>query len=114
MIEPTTYAKLLENLLKKLGLKVNEEVWDGHKHVDLSIPDGKLDIEVDGIQHLTDPNQIVTDFKRSNYSRDDGYETIHIHNIDLNLRKDAEDIAEAIAKVSEKRENDFDIMANIK
>jgi len=112
MPEPTFYAKKLEVLLKKLGVKVNEEVWDGHKTVDLSVPDGKLDIEVDGLQHLTDPQQIITDFKRSGYSREDGYETIRVHNIDL--EHDAESIASAIAKVSAEREEGLDIMAGIK
>lgn len=111
MPKPTFYAKKLEGLLKKLGIKVNEEVWDGYKTVDLSIPNSKLDIEVDGLHHLTDPNQIIKDFKRSSYSREDGYETIHVHNIDL--KEEGDKIAEAIAKVSEKREEAIDIMANI-
>lgn len=109
---PTNYARRFENLLRKLGIKVEEEVFDGHKHIDLSVEGSRLDIEVDGIQHLTDPKQIITDFERSNHSRDDGYETIHVHNIDLEC--DAEHIAEAIAKVSEIREEAFDVMANIK
>lgn len=109
---PTKYAIVLRDYLKKLGLRVSEEVFDGHKHVDLSIPDGKLDIEVDGMQHLTDPNQIISDFKRTGYSREDGYETIRVHNIDL--EHDAEHIAEAIADVAKTREKDLDEMAGIK
>ncbi len=112
MSKPAYYANLLKKYLQNLGLKVDEEVWDGYKHIDLSIDSGKLDIEVDGVQHLTNPIQIVTDLKRSEYSRDDGYETIHIHNMDL--KHDAKDIAKAVAKVAEKREEDFSIMAGNK
>lgn len=109
---PTPSVNLLKKYLQKLGLKVETEVYDGHKHIDLSIDSGKLDIEVDGIQHLTDSQQIITDFKRSNYSREDGYETIHVHNIDL--KHDVEDIARAIAQVSEIREKDLDELAGFK
>lgn len=106
---PTYYANLLKKYLTKFGLNVEEEVYDGHKHVDLSIDSGKLDIEVDGMQHLTDPHQIITDFKRSNYSREDGYETIHVHNIDL--EHNVGEIAAAIADVAEKREDDLLVMS---
>jgi very-short-patch-repair endonuclease len=106
---PTDYAKKLKDYLQKFGARVSEEVWDGHKHVDLSIDTGKLDIEVDGLQHLTDPDQILTDFERSKYSREDGYETIRVHNIDL--EHDVEDIAKAIADVATKREDDLIVMA---
>ncbi len=109
---PTFYARLLKKYLQKLGIKVEEEVDDGYKHIDLSIDRAKLDIEVDGIQHLTEPQQIITDFKRSNYSREDGYETIHVHNVDL--KHDVEGIAKAIAKVSAIREEAIDEMAGIK
>ena len=112
MSKPTYYADLLKRYLQKLGLKVDEEVYDGHKHIDLSIDSAKLDIEVDGMQHLTNSQQIITDIKRASYSREDGYETIHIHNMDIN--HDAENIAKAIAEVSEKREEDLEVMAGIK
>ena len=112
MRHPTYYASLLKTYLQKLGVKVEEEVSDGHKHVDLSIDAAKLDIEVDGIHHLTDSQQLIKDIKRSNYSREDGYETIRIHNIDL--KHDAGGIAKAIAEVSAIREEGIDIMAGIK
>jgi very-short-patch-repair endonuclease len=115
MSQPTYYAKLLEKYLKKLGIKVEEEVnRDGFKHVDLSVPTAKLDIEVDGSQHLTDPDQIMTDYTRAYYSREAGYETLHVHNKDLEEDKEARAIASAIAEVSATREEAFDIMAGIK
>lgn len=109
MRHPTYYASLLKKYLQNIGIKVDQEVYDGHKHIDLSIDDAKLDIEVDGMQHLTDPAQIITDIKRANYSRDDGYETIHVHNVDID--HDVEGIAQAIAQVSLKREDDLVVMA---
>lgn len=112
MRHPTYYAHLLKKYISRFGFKIEEEVYDGHKHVDLSIDSAKLDIEVDGLQHLTNPNQILTDIQRSKYSREDGYETIRVHNIDL--KQDAPGIAEAIAKVAEKREDDLSIMAGLK
>jgi very-short-patch-repair endonuclease len=107
----TFYANLLKKYLKKLGIKVENEVSDGFKHVDLSMPGARLDIEVDGEQHLTDPDQIMTDYTRAYYSREAGYETIHVHNKDLIEDKDARAIASAIAEVSAIREEAFDIMS---
>jgi very-short-patch-repair endonuclease len=105
MSQSTYYARLLKRALQKLGLKVEEEVWDGRKHIDLSIDSAKLDIEVDGVQHLTDPQQIITDIRRSKWSREDGYETIHIHNTDL--KQGAGGIASAVAEVAAIREEDL-------
>jgi very-short-patch-repair endonuclease len=111
MKRSTYYAQKLKTYLEKLGIKVNEEVWDGHKHIDLSVDSAKLDIEVDGIQHLTDSQQLITDIKRSKYSREDGYETVRIHNSDL--KENTRGIASALAEVSAIRQEDIDTMANI-
>ena len=109
MSHSTPSAQLLKKYLKKLGIKVKEEVYDGHKHIDLSVDSAKLDIEVDGSHHLTDPSQIMTDYTRAYYSRESGYETLHVHNKDLQEDKEAR----AIAEVSATREEAFDIMENI-
>lgn len=109
MSRPTYYARLLKKYLQKLGVAVQEEVSDGYKHIDLSIDRAKLDIEVDGVHHLTDSQQVLTDIKRSQHSREDGYETIRVHNTDL--KHDARGIASAIAEASAIREEDIDILA---
>jgi very-short-patch-repair endonuclease len=114
MSKPTYYANLLKKYLQKLGVKVDAEVDDGYKHIDLSIDRAKLDIEVDGVQHLTVPSQIITDFKRTNYSREDGYETIRVHNMDLQDKKEVGNIASAIAEVSAIREEALDDLAGVK
>lgn len=96
-IAQTRYARLLYGALKKRGVDSITEYWDGHKSIDIAIP-GKLYIEVDGVQHLNDPVQIITDFKRAYYSeRDDGMFTLHIHNDDIKHHLNS--IADAICEV---------------
>ena len=102
---PTKYASLLRKTLQKLGIRVLTEVNDGHKSIDLSIPSAKLDIEVDGNQHLTDASQIVRDLKRSHYSDDSGYDTIHVPNAEL--KENLGGIASAIAEASKLREEEI-------
>ena len=59
--------KLAEELNKR-GIKTILEHWDGHKHVDIFLPNVPLNIEVNGIQHYTNPTQIISDFNRVYYS----------------------------------------------
>jgi len=102
MGQPTKYAKMLYDALKKRGIKSELEVWDGHKHIDLSIDWADLDVEIDGIQHFTDPNQIHSDLERSYWSQErDDFDTIHIPNTLLSSHLNQ--IADAIAKVARER-----------
>jgi very-short-patch-repair endonuclease len=112
--KPTKEAQDLKIALEKLGLRVLVEVNDGHKHIDLTLPDARINIEVDGSQHLTDPYQILSDLKREHYSDDLGYDTVHIPNqaIHTNLGGIASALAEAGAlriegfKKREKNQNE--------
>ena len=100
--EPTPEAKKLYYELKKRGIACELEVYDGHKIIDLSIESAGLDIEIDGIQHFTDPDQIQSDMERSYWSQErDGFDTIHIPNAVINAN--LEQVANAIAKVAERR-----------
>ena len=74
-------------------------MFDGHKRVDISIPWAKIDIEVDGLHHYTNPDQIARDFKRSYWSltRDD-YDTFHVPNMIIEQHLDA--VADALAEVA--------------
>lgn len=101
---PTKEAASLRDELEKRGVKVLVELNDGYKHVDLALPKAKLNIEIDGIQHLTDPQQIVSDLSRGHYSNKRGYNTMHIPNemIHLHLKDIAEALVEA-SKIIEKR-----------
>lgn len=92
-------AQMLYDALCKRGLKVELEYSDGHKTVDLAILDPRIFIEVDGIQHFTNPEQILRDFKRYHYSDGDDFNTFYVTNqiIDNHL----EEVANALAKVVE-------------
>ncbi len=83
-MEPTPEETALKNALKVKGIDVVEQYDDKFKTVDLRVKDARLDIEVDGQQHLTDPNQIVSDLNRGYWSqKNHGYGTIHIPNYSL-------------------------------
>lgn len=101
---PTKEAADLKDAIEKEGVRVLVELHDGHKHIDLALPTAKLNVEVDGIQHLTDPQQIVTDLSRGYYSHKNGYDTMHIPNemIRLHLNEISKALAEA-AKIREKK-----------
>lgn len=79
-INPTKYSKDLADALRLRGLNVEEEHWDGHKHVDIFIPSASIYIEVDGLQHFTNPDRIEADFKRNYFSDWNNVNTIHIPN----------------------------------
>jgi very-short-patch-repair endonuclease len=100
--QPTKEARDLKIALENLGVRVLLEVDDGYKHIDLSIPRAKLNIEVDGIHHLTNPRQIVSDLSRGFYSHKKGYDTMHIPNEMIHLH--LKNIAEALAEASKIRE----------
>ena len=93
----TKEEHMLKNALETKGIKVMMEYHDGFKRIDLFIPDAKLNIEVDGLQHLTNPNQILRDLHRQYYSEKSGYHTIHIQNIVI--KHYVKEIAEALAEV---------------
>lgn len=99
---PTKEAQDLKKALEQKGVRVYVELDDGHKHIDLTIPRAKLNIEVDGIKHLTDPNQILADLGRGYYSHKNGYDTMHIPN--EMIHKYLKEISEALAEASKIRE----------
>ena len=94
-------ARNLHSALVQRGLKAEIEKWDGHKHIDIAIVKAKLNIEVDGLRHFTDPVQIETDFKRAWHSEEKGYDTIHIPNLVLEHHLD--EVADALVKVALER-----------
>jgi len=99
MPNPTPQAQSLYNALKSRQIHCILEAWDDHKHIDISIPWAKIDIEVDGLQHYTDPEQIKSDFRRSYYSTtDDDYDTFHVPNTVIEQHLDQ--VADALAVVA--------------
>ena len=79
MGEITPYAQILYNELKKQGIKSILEFNDGHKSVDIFIPEANLIIEVDGSHHGRS-EQAFRDLVRDTYSLQDGKVTIHLPN----------------------------------
>ena len=93
----TRYSRLLRDELRRRGIEPIMEYYDGYKTVDLAILPARIYVEVDGIQHLNNPDQIIRDFKRDYYSLRDGFCTIRISN--EVLKKHPESIADALAEV---------------
>lgn len=99
---PAKEANDLMDALKKLGIRVYRELYDGHKHIDIAIQKAKINVEVDGIHHLTNPKQIIADLHRGYYSHKKGYQTMHIQNEMIRLY--LKEISEALAEASKMRE----------
>lgn len=70
--------KLYEILIKK-GFNAKLELWDGFKHIDIAIPDYKVNIEVDGKHHQS-KKQALADLKRTYHSFKKGYVTLRLPN----------------------------------
>jgi len=66
--------------LKKMGYDARLEQWDGHKHIDIAIPNLKINIEIDGMQHVYDKKQALADLKRTYHSFKKHYMTFRIPN----------------------------------
>jgi very-short-patch-repair endonuclease len=99
MKKPTIQEIDLLEALRKRGVDCVSGKSDSYKSIDISIPSAKIDIEIDGLHHYTNPRQLKSDFYRSYWSlKRDGYDTIHIPNmaIDNYLEK----VADAIAQVA--------------
>ena len=85
-IRPTKEALLLNEELNKAGILTELEHWDGHKHVDIYVPSGKLYIEIDGLSHYTNVNQISSDFRRDHYSEVEGFKTFRIPSMVVSMK----------------------------
>ena len=98
MKKSTEHTKKLYEAFIKRGINYEKQKWDSHKHIDLSIDEARLYIEVDGDHHYTSSTQIKNDIVRDYYSLKDDFRTIHIPNrlIDDKL----ENVADAIAQVA--------------
>lgn len=85
------------------------EYFDGYKKTDISIKKEKrtvLYLEIDGKQHLLDPNKLWKDIKRDEYSYRDGIKTIRIPNelVKKHSKQLAENIAMVVALINLKSE----------
>jgi len=99
MEKTTPQARALYEALQKRGIHCKLEAYDGYKHIDISIPWAKIDIEIDGLQHYLDPEQLMSDFDRARLSaQNDDFDTMHIPNIIV--EQHLERIADTIAIVA--------------
>ena len=99
----TPETKKLCFALREQGVTALIDFWDKHKHIDIAIPEAKLNIEVDGIQHNTSPKQALADLKRTYYSFKKGYFTLRIPNsLIREYFKDCVDLVMEIVKTNKK------------
>lgn len=94
---------MLSDALRKRGVVLEVEHWDGYKHVDIYIPSDHLYIEVDGVPHSTNITKIIADFNRDYFSFKGGFYTKHITN-EL-IENHLEEIADAIATIAKNAPN---------
>lgn len=66
--------------LKAYNVPVQIEKFDGHKHIDIAIPNAKINIEIDGFHHHLNPYQALQDLKRTYHSFRKGFFTIRVPN----------------------------------
>jgi len=97
---PTKQVHALVNALIKRGVRVETEHSDGHKRVDVYLPDNGMYIEIEGLQHFTSPDQILADLKRDYYSDKENHLTFRVTNQLIETHLD--EIADAIAKLGDR------------
>lgn len=92
----TSHAIGLYFALRVRGVPAELEKWDGYKSIDIAVVEAKVNIEVDGAQHNFDPEQALSDLKRTYHSFRKGYLTLRIPNslIEWNLDQTADFITE--------------------
>lgn len=95
---PTKQAVDLYEALRARGIDAILEYSDGFKTVDIAILSAHIYIEVDGLHHFTDPEQIIRDFKRNHFSDGDDFNTFYVTNqlIDKYLDKIANALTEVV------------------
>lgn len=99
---PTKDVDDLKRALEEKEVRVFVEYHDSYKHIGLTIPNAKINVEVDGTQHLTDPKQILADLHRGYYYHKRGFNTMHISN--EMIRSHLKEISEALAEASKMKE----------
>jgi very-short-patch-repair endonuclease len=90
-----------ELALNQRDIHIELEFGDGNKRVDISIPSARLNIELDGKYHLTDPEHLFRDLERDSYSHSDGTDTTRVPNFYVDKRLD--EVADSIAEVAKRR-----------
>lgn len=102
----TPEALMLYFFLKNYGIDAELEKFDGFKHIDIAIPSAKVNIEIDGKHHTFNPDQALSDLKRTYHSFRKGFLTLRIPNtlVHNHLEEAAEYIADFILE-NQKKQN---------
>ena len=84
--------------LKQRGVPAQLEKFDGYKHIDIAIPEARVNIEVDGGHHNYDNRQALADLKRTYHSFLKGYLTLRIPNslVEYSLEETADYITDML------------------
>ncbi len=85
--------------LKERGVPAEMEKFDGYKHIDIAIPEAKVNIEVDGGHHNFNTQQALADLRRTYYSFLKGYITFRIPNSLVYNDKTLEETADYIVEM---------------
>ena len=83
-VESTEQVAKLYLALRDRGVPAEMEKFDGHKTIDIAIPEARVNIEVDGGQHNWSSSQALSDLRRTYYSFQKGYLTLRIPNTLVN------------------------------
>ena len=107
----TPESKKLYLALRLRGVNVELEKHDGHKHIDLAITGKglKLNIEVDGSQHYTCPEQSWSDIQRTYHSLLKVFYTLRLPNVLVRDRLDetADLVVELLKGFKEKENHNY-------
>ena len=76
--EDALYQALLDEGFEADEIILNKKA--DKKHVDISVPSARVNIEIDGLHHQTNPKQALADIKRTYYSFKKGWYTIRVPN----------------------------------
>ena len=95
--------------LRRRGVPAELEYDDGFKRVDIAVPEAKVHIEVDGVQHNLDSQQAMRDLTRTLNSYKRGYCTLRIPNslVKHNLKQTAEKITEFLVVSRDKKTKQY-------
>ena len=105
----TEEATRLYLSLKRRGVPAELEKYDGYKTIDIAVADARVNIEVDGHQHVSNPKQALSDLKRTYFSLQKGFLTLRIPNalIRENLEETADYITTFLLQHKNKIRNSF-------
>ena len=105
----TEEATRLYLSLKRRGVPAELEKYDGYKTIDIAVADARVNIEVDGHQHVSNPKQALSDLKRTYFSLQKGFLTLRIPTtlIRENLEETADYITTFLLQYKNKIRNSF-------